>query len=78
MSKIAFEDGGAQEETVSAFLMLVLEYGMTLQRSSRFLRRGPIQRAKVLLPRSPARLRSIGLNPVCGSIALLPASLLLQ
>jgi len=27
MSKIAFEDGGAQEETVSAFLMLVLEYG---------------------------------------------------
>ncbi len=27
MSKIAFEDGGEQEETVSAFLMLVLEYG---------------------------------------------------
>jgi Transposase DDE domain len=27
MSTIAFEDGGAQEETVSAFLMLVLEYG---------------------------------------------------
>lgn len=26
MSTIAFEDGGAQEETVSAFLMLVLEY----------------------------------------------------
>jgi hypothetical protein len=30
MSKIAFEDGGAQEETVSAFLMLVLEYGMEI------------------------------------------------
>jgi hypothetical protein len=30
MSKIAFEDGGEQEETVSAFLMLVLEYGMEI------------------------------------------------
>jgi hypothetical protein len=26
MNTIAFEDGGEQEETVSAFLMLVLEY----------------------------------------------------
>lgn len=30
MSKIAFEDDGAQEGTVSAFLMLVLEYGMEI------------------------------------------------
>lgn len=30
MSKIAFEDGGEQEATVSAFLMVVLEYGMEI------------------------------------------------
>ena len=30
MHTIAFEDGGEQEETVSAFLMLVLEYGMEI------------------------------------------------
>jgi IS4 transposase len=30
MHTIAFEDGGEQEQTVSAFLMLVLEYGMEI------------------------------------------------